>query len=244
MTRNPLRTDPPQRLAIAFARQAAKVRSAALCSASKEVLAVTGVGIAVFTADHAERLCASSPKVEALEDVQVTTGEGPARDAFRSGRLVELPRLDDEAGARWPSFVELAATKKIGAVFAFPLLVHGANVGVLSVYQRVEGPLTISQRSDSFALVGVLAHTILSLQESSAGDGETHGVADVIDYRAELYQASGMVAVQLRIPASEALLRIRAHVFAAGQAVGAVATEIVAHRLRLADDRPDLEGRI
>ena len=27
MTRNPLRTDPPQRLAIAFARQAAKVRS-------------------------------------------------------------------------------------------------------------------------------------------------------------------------------------------------------------------------
>jgi len=59
-----------------------------------------------------------------------------------------------------------------------------------------------------------------------------------------LYQASGMVAVQLRIPASEALLRIRAHAFAAGQAVGAVATEIVAHRLRLADDRPDLEGRI
>jgi hypothetical protein len=50
--------------------------------------------------------------------------------------------------------------------------------------------------------------------------------------------------VQLRIPASEALLRIRAHAFAAGQAVGAVATEIVAHRLRLADDRPDLEGRI
>jgi hypothetical protein len=135
MTRNPLRTDPPQRLAIAFARQAAKVRSAALCSASKEVLAVTGVGIAVFTADHAERLCASSPKVEALEDVQVTTGEGPARDAFRSGRLVELPRLDDEAGARWPSFVELAATKKIGAVFAFPLLVRRQR-GVLSVYQR------------------------------------------------------------------------------------------------------------
>ena len=43
---------------------------------------------------------------------------------------------------------------------------------------------------------------------------------------------------------AEALLRIRAHAFAAGQAVGAVATEIVAHRLRLADDRPDLEGRI
>ena len=35
--------------------------------------------------------------------------------------------------------------------------------------------------------------------------------------RAEIYQASGMIATQLSIPVSDALLRIRAHPFAQGQ---------------------------
>lgn len=55
----------------------------------------------------------------------------------------------------------------------------------------------------------------------------------VVAYRAEIYQASGMVAVQLQIPPAEALLRIRAHAFAHDTPVSAVANEIVARRLRL-----------
>lgn len=230
------------RMAVAFARQAAKLRGAALCSASRDVLAVTGVGIAVLTAAHSEHLCASSATVEALEDVQFVTGEGPSRDAFRSGHAVEMPTLDGSVGDRWPSFVELANAQDIGAVFAFPLVVHGANVGVLSIYQRAAGQLGPAQRGDSFALVGVLAETILSMQDPGHNGEAAPDMSDVVAYRAELYQASGMVAVQLRVPASEALLRIRAQAFSSGQTVGAVAADIVARRLRLPDDRPDLEG--
>jgi hypothetical protein len=243
MTRNPLFSDPSQRIAIAFARQSAKLRSAGLCSASREVLSVTGVGIALFTPDHPEHVCASSPAVEALEDLQFTTGTGPSRDAFDCGEIVEMPNLDDAAGSRWPSFVEMAEAKSIAAVFCFPLIVHGANVGVLSVYQRAEGSLTLSQRQDAIALVGIQAQTILSMQQPATSIGDEGLASAAVGYRAELYQASGMLAVQLRIPAAEALLRIRAHAFAHGQAVGAVAAEIVARRLRLPDDRPDDEGR-
>ncbi len=52
----------------------------------------------------------------------------------------------------------------------------------------------------------------------------------------ELAQASGMIAIQLSIPVSDALLRIRAHAFAHDQAVAETAVEIVARRLRPADD--------
>jgi hypothetical protein len=163
-----------------------------------------------------------------------------------------MPSLGADAGARWPSFVELATARSIAAVFSFPLIVHGANVGVLSAYQRAEGALTLSQRQDGLALVGILAQTILSLQQPAISIGDVtlgdltlgeEGMADVVAYRAELYQASGMVAIQLRIPAAEALLRIRAHAFASGLPVGAVAAEIVARRLRLQDDQVELEGR-
>jgi hypothetical protein len=53
-----------------------------------------------------------------------------------------------------------------------------------------------------------------------------------------------MVAVQLQIPASEALLRLRAHAFANDQTLSAVAADIVARRLRLQDDRDEPEQQL
>jgi hypothetical protein len=46
-----------------------------------------------------------------------------------------------------------------------------------------------------------------------------------------------MVSIQLKIPVSEALVRIRAHAFAHDRPVGLVAADIVARRLRIEDDR-------
>jgi hypothetical protein len=45
-----------------------------------------------------------------------------------------------------------------------------------------------------------------------------------------------MVSVQLSIPVSDALVRIRAYAFGHDRTVSAVAADIVARTLRLADD--------
>jgi hypothetical protein len=47
-----------------------------------------------------------------------------------------------------------------------------------------------------------------------------------------------MTAIQLQIDVGTALIRMRAHAYATDQSVAFVAREIVAHRLRLGDDRP------
>jgi hypothetical protein len=145
--------------------------------------------------------------------------------------------MDEVAWARWPAFVDLAQASGIGAAFAYPLLAPGVRVGVLTLYQRTEGQLTAAQQDDSVALAEVLTETVLSLQDDAPAGMLAAGLDDAVKYRAEIYQASGMVAIQLSIPTSEAMLRIRAHAFANDLSVAAVAAQIVSRRLRLPDDR-------
>lgn len=54
--------------------------------------------------------------------------------------------------------------------------------------------------------------------------------------------ASGMVAVQLAVPAAEGLDRLRAYSYAQGRSIAAVAADIVARRLSLRGERDEAEG--
>lgn len=209
-----------------------------------EFVGVTAAGITIMGGDNAGPICVSSPQVRVLEDLQFTIGQGPCRDAFHSGEPVHAARLDAAASDRWPPFVELAKTSGIGAVFAYPLVANGARIGVLTLYQDHEGELTQDQHDDSVAVAGIVTETLLSLQAAAPVGALAAGLDEAVAYRAETYQASGMIAIQLQIPASEALLRIRAHAFAHDQTLSAVAADIVARRLRLGDDRrePDEMG--
>jgi hypothetical protein len=57
-----------------------------------------------------------------------------------------------------------------------------------------------------------------------------------------VYQAAGMIAVQLGVSLEEASVRLRARAFASGAELGDVAEEIVSRRLRFdRDPQPDPE---
>src|SRR5207247_478326 len=154
-------------LAAAFALQAARAPGPSLCAVCVKELAVTGVGITIMGGDKAGPLCVSSERMAMLEDLQFTLGEGPCQDAFHNGTPVLTPRLDDEAFARWPAFVNGAHESGIEAVFAYPLVVARAKVGVLTVYQDEPGDLTDDQSEDSQALADILALTILAMQAAA-----------------------------------------------------------------------------
>lgn len=230
------------RLAVAFARETARASTGRLCTACVDVLCVTGAGITIMGGDQAGPICVSDASVAALEDLQYTIGQGPCRDAFRTGLSVHAARLDTDAFALWPSFVSLARDSAIGAVFAYPLIAAGVKVGVLTLYQQDEGDLTAAQHDDSLALAEVITETVLSLQDDAPAGVLAPGLDAAVRYRAEIYQASGMIAIQLAISPSEALLRIRGFAFANDQTVVETAADIVAGRLRLPDDhQPELE---
>ena len=224
------------RIAVAFARETAKSQTARLCTACVEVLEVTGAGITVLSGTLPGPICVSDSKVAGLENLQFDLAQGPCQDAYKAGHPVHAPRLDDSAAALWPPFVDLARSAGIRAVSAYPLVNESAGIGVLTLYRATEGDLNDVQLDDSLAVARVLTNTLMSLrtEEQSA-----LLVEERIAYRAEIHQASGMVAVQLGVTPSEALLLIRAHAFAHGTSVLDVASEIISRRLRLHSDTSD-----
>ncbi len=227
------------RIAVAFAREAAMSPRARLCQACRHVLGVSGTGLTLMAGTSTGPLCATSDEVGALEEVQYTAGEGPCREAFNSRRTVSAPLLDDAAFARWPSFVEAARRYGIGAVFAYPMTSKGRPVGVMTLYQRAPGGLSVQQHEDSVALAEVLTETVLSLQRQADPGELGPGLDGAGSYRAEIHQAVGMLAVQLGIPIDDAMIRLRAHALANDVALSELSVDIVAGRTALPDDRDD-----
>ncbi|UDY34964.1 ANTAR domain-containing protein [Dermatobacter hominis] len=221
------------RIASAFAVHAAN-SDGALCAVCADLIEVSGAGITILDGLAAGPVCSSDARMRVLEDLQFTLGEGPARDAHVGGTAVRAPRLDDGAAERWPVFVQMAEELGVAAVFAFPLHLGAARVGVLSLYHHEDGSLTAAQDADVDALVEVLTATILAMVR---GDSLAAALDGAVGGRSEIHQATGMVAAQLGVGPDEAIARIRAHAYATDETVDAVAAMIVMRHLRLSDDQ-------
>ena len=151
---------------------------------------------------------------------------------------VSEPDLAVCSPSTWPHYTRRAFDLGARAVFAVPIRLDTDPIGVLTLYQDLIGPLTEEQTADSVVVATVLAHTISSIQATSTRPLLASELSDANAHRAEVHQASGMTAIQLDTDVGTALIRMRAHAYATDQSVAFVAQEIVAHRLRLRDDRP------
>ena len=205
-----------------------------LCSTCATELAVSGVAVVVTSAGaHRGLLCSSDDVARGLEDLQDTVGQGPSIDAYRGGVTVAEPHLADPRRVRWEAFTGPALALGASAVFAFPMRVGAVRLGVVSLYQEQPGDLSERQYADARAVAEVVTDAIVALQAAvPAGDLATP--LDVIrSDRAEVHQATGMVAAHLEIGAGEALVRLRARAYAEGRPLLDVARDVVARQLRL-----------
>jgi hypothetical protein len=206
-----------------------------LCTVSRTILSSSGTGITLIAGEHRSQLCASDARAAALEELQFTIGEGPSVDASRGDHPVETSDLRSAgAQARWPAFCEPALAAGIASVAAFALRIGGARLGVLTVYRE----RVVSDRSngeaDGIRVAGLLTESILAMQAGAGPDQLGSGLAAAGANRAEVHQASGMIAAQLGVGIAEALVRLRSHAYASGRPIGDVAADVVARRLRLA----------
>jgi hypothetical protein len=202
-----------------------------ICSAAVEALSASGAGISVMTTDGTRGVCATSdPVSERVEELQFVLGEGPCIDAFTARRPILAADLSDDGGLRWPVYAPAARDAGIQAVFAFPLQVGAARLGVMDVFRGRTGPLSGTELQLAFTLAEITVEALLDLQQGTTRDGDA---ALDVGRRAELFQAQGMVMMQLGVSISEALVRIRAHAYAENRRLDDVASDIVEGRLRL-----------
>ncbi|MEU4558876.1 GAF and ANTAR domain-containing protein [Actinoplanes sp. NPDC023936] len=204
-----------------------------ICLAAVEALAATGSGISVMTSDGTRGVCAASdPLSERVEDFQFVLGEGPCIDAFAARRPVLTPDLSDAGPYRWPFYGPAARGDGVRAVFAFPLQVGAARLGVMDVFRDRAGPLNGAELRTAFTLTEVAVEALLDREQNGvARDGDAGALE--VGRRAELFQAQGMVMMQLGVSIGEALARMRAHAYAQNRRLEEVARDVVERRLRL-----------
>jgi hypothetical protein len=209
----------------------------AVCGAAAQALSACGVGLSVRATNGTYGLAtASDPATERIEELQFTFGEGPCIDAFATSRPVLVPDLAADAMHRWPVYAPAVHNAGVRAVFAFPLQIGAVRLGALDVFRTQTGPLSRTELGQAFTFADQMVTTLLDGQERATED--TDGLDDAIDNRIELFQAQGMVMIQLGVDLAEALTRIRAYAYAQDRRLIDVAGDIVARRLRL-DRDPD-----
>lgn len=207
------------------------------CGAAVQTLSASGAGVAVMTDDGSRGVgAASDPGSERLEALQFNLGEGPCVDAHMSRRPVLVPDLADGAMARWPAYAPRVHEKGVRAVFAFPLRVGAARLGVLDVFRDRAGKLTADELWHAMLLTDAMVAALLDRHDQDGGDARIDELGEAADNRAELFQAQGMVMVQLGIGIGEAIARMRAYAYAQDRRLNAVARDIVARRLHFDPD--------
>ena len=210
-----------------------------LCSALSRSLPASGVGVSVLTDDrHLGGTVAASDLISRrLDELQFTLGEGPCIDAYPLRRPVLEPDLSGHGSSRWPGYAAAAQDEGVQAVFAFPLQIGTARAGAMDVYRREAGSLDQGALSQAMTFADVAMRLLLDSQQSSRA-GARAELDDALAYRLEVYQAQGMVMVDLGVSLDEAMARLRAHAYAHERSLTDVSRDILDGSLRLGRDTP------
>lgn len=205
-----------------------------MCEVCAATLAVTGVGLSIMSDPGRREPVSSTTAVSArLEELQVTLGEGPCVEAFETGGPVLVADLDAETHVgRWPAFSRAAAEAGVAALFAFPLVSGGIRVGVLDLYRDRAGELGSDEIADALIFADFALLMLLNTQAGEGQEGFDGSRDGLSGPRVEVYQATGMVSVQLAVSLGEAFARMRGYAFIHDLVLSEVASEVVARRLR------------
>ena len=211
-----------------------------LCSAAVKALPMWGAGLSLMSEAGVRGVAAASdPASERVDELQFALGEGPCMDAFTSRRPVLEPDLDSGGKSRWPVYSAAAHAEGVRAAFSFPLQIGASRLGVLDLYRDVPGSLSAEELAQALTFADVATSMLLDGQEQAPPGAAASGLAEVLEYRFELYQAQGMVMVQLGVTLVEALAVLRAYAYSHDRDLADVARDVVSQGLRLDQDRGD-----
>lgn len=209
---------------------------ARVCAAGVESsLPVDGASISMLgSTGHHETLYTSDKTIAAVEDLQFTLGEGPCYEVLRHRRSVFVTDLDTDPTPDWPVFATEITSYPVGAIFAFPWPSGTAIFGAMDLYRTTPGCLTPGELATALQLADFTAAALLLGFSHGELDDET--VAAALPHRREVvHQAAGMLTAAYRIPAADALARLRGYAFATESTAEQIAADLTSHRIHPTD---------
>lgn len=208
-----------------------RARLVGLCVASSRDLQFSGTSIRLMT--HRERsaiAAASTNHAVTLDEAQFGLGEGPTSDAFASGRPVLAHDLGFES--RWPAFTRAALLSHCEATFAFPLADEVGRYGAMTHYSHSPRELTDTEVSECSIYATVATELLLENTPSSTDRHPARAIADALDLRVEVFQAQGIVMVDLDVSLDEAMACLRARAYSESRTLNELAVDVVSGAVR------------
>jgi len=209
--------------------------SGSLCAAFVSDLGVSGASVTVVSyGGRRSTICSSDDTAARAEALQFALGQGPHWDALASRAPVISTDLGSASEERWPLLVVGLGALGIGSIFAFPMLMGAALVGVVDLYcltpRRVDEEFIARA---SFA-AGRMAMGAVQSAMRSATDATSEESPMAPALRREVHQATGILISQLDISATAAFARLQGQAFVTERPIDDVAHDVVRGRLDFA----------
>lgn len=213
--------------------------SGSLCEAFVDLPGVSGASISVVSyGGRQSTICSSDPTMARAEALQFERGEGPHWDALASRAPIIAADLSATTEQRWPLLIGSVRELGIEAMFAFPMMMGAALVGVVDLYSHTARAVDAEFTARASVLAGRVAMRAVQQALRSAVDPVPAETAMAPALRREVHQATGMLIAQLDISATAAFARLQGHAFVTERAIDDIAHDVVTGRLNF-DELPD-----
>jgi GAF domain-containing protein len=200
-----------------------------VCRKAVDLFEVGGSGLLFPDGPGRLRAVAASSKGGwTLGHLQARHREGPCVEGLTRGETVLIRDLTATA-RRWPRFVEAATRHGYGSAAAVPLQRNGRNLGILALYDRLEG-----LRTDTVALAQAMADLCaLSIERHNVRHSHevlARQLQDAQRSRVVIEQAKGVLSERLDVPADEAFERLRGHARSSNRKMTEIANALLSQR--------------
>lgn len=216
----------------------------ALSRACLHVLPFDAAGLSLMSESTSRVPLGSSDETAArAERLQFTFGDGPCFRAMRSGEPVVV--TEDVWTSQWPLMAgrHFEHTSYHGGL-SVPLRVLDSWIGVLDLYSVRSRPVTEAVVRDAVAIATIVTAALLdtlgAAGEAVVEDHATQGApvrsgaawlwGAPTRRRGQVWIATGMANLALSLPSHDSLAVLRAHAFAEGVTLDALADDIVTGR--------------
>lgn len=207
-----------------------------ICNHFVDEFDVAGASIALIIGDLPRGCLAwSDDRSRQLEDLQFGLGEGPCIEAHLAGSVVS--EADLSRSSRWPAFAEGAVAIDVLAVCALPLRFGRAGFGAIDLYRPDAGGFDSRVEAEGRVLADITSAIVLAGQAAVPDGDLTTLIADLVEQRSVVHQATGMVSVQLGVDLADALLALRARAFRTDRNLRSLSLDVVRGRTRFSPGR-------
>lgn len=153
---------------------------------------------------------ASSAAMLEIEDLEISLGQGPCLEAYRTGEQVLVADLE-ECRDRWPNVTPRIIALGMRSAAALPLQLRGDRVGALNLYRSRREAFAPHEHRLAQALANVAAMGILQQRTVLEAQRRASQLQQALESRVLIEQAKGTLAERRQLSLPEAFTLLRNH---------------------------------